>query len=70
MLPVRCRQRLARFVAVIRHALSGYVWVRPASAHAAGTGTDLLRSRAQLLAENALLSHQVIVLRRSVKRRR
>ncbi|CAA9544844.1 MAG: Mobile element protein, partial [uncultured Thermomicrobiales bacterium] len=68
MLLARCRQRLARIVAVIRHAFRGYVWVRPAAAHAAGTGTDLLRSRAQLLAENALLRHQVLVLRRNVKR--
>ena len=36
--------------------------------HAAGTGADLLRSRAQLLAENALLRQQLLVLRRSVKR--
>jgi transposase InsO family protein len=34
----------------------------------AGTGADLLRSRAQLLAENALLRQQLIVLRRSVTR--
>ena len=64
----RCRQRLARIVGVIRQAFRSYVWVRPAAAHAAGAGTDLLRSRAQLLAENALLRHQVIVLRRRVKR--
>jgi transposase InsO family protein len=38
------------------------------AAHAAGIGADLLGGRAQLLAENALLRHQVIVLRRSVKR--
>jgi hypothetical protein len=31
-------------------------------------GTDPLRSRAQLLVENALLRHQVVILRRSVKR--
>jgi transposase InsO family protein len=59
---------LARIVAVTRHAFRSYVWVRPAAAHAAGTGGDLLRSRAQLLAENALLRHQVIVLHRSAKR--
>ncbi len=33
----------------------------------AGTGSDLLRGRAQLLAENALLRQQLLVLRRSVK---
>jgi len=36
--------------------------------HATGTGTDLVRSRAQLLAENALLRQQLLVLRRSVAR--
>jgi transposase InsO family protein len=35
-------------------------------AQAAGTGGDLLRSRAQLLVENALLRQQVLVLRRGV----
>ena len=65
MLLTRCRQRLARIVAVMQHAVRGDVWVRPAAAHAAGTGTDLPRSRAQLLAENALLRQQVLVPRRS-----
>ena len=36
--------------------------------HATGTGADLLRSRAQLLAENALLRQHLVVLRRGVKR--
>ena len=36
--------------------------------HATGTGTDVLRTRAQLLAENALLRQQLLVLRRGVKR--
>lgn len=36
--------------------------------HTAGTGSDLLRSRAQLLAENALLRQQKLVLRRVVTR--
>lgn len=45
------------------------LWARPAAAvHAAGTGTDLLRSRAQRLAANALLRQQLVVLRRSTKR--
>ena len=34
--------------------------------HATGTGGDLVRSRAQLLAENALLRQQLLVLHRSV----
>ncbi len=51
------------------HGLASRLWVRPgALTYAAGTGTDLARSGAQLLAENALLRQQVIVLRRSVKR--
>src|SRR5256885_1464483 len=68
MLLARCRQRLARTVAGIRLAFGGYLWARPAAAHAAGIGTDLLRGRAPLLAQHALLRHQVIVLRRGVKR--
>ena len=64
----RCRQGLARVVAGLQHRLGGFLWARPAMAHATGTGTDLLRSRTQLLAENTLLRHQVIVLRRSVAR--
>jgi len=43
------------------------VWARPVvGTHAPGTGGDLVRSRAQLLAENALLRQQLLVLRRSV----
>ena len=53
----------------MRHALRTCLWARPVvGTHSTGTGGDLLRSRAQLLAENALLRHQLIVLRRSVKR--
>ena len=52
----RCRGRLVGIVAGWRHALAARLWARPAAlAHATGTGADLLRSRAQLLAENALL---------------
>ena len=52
-----------------RHTLTARHWARPAAVtHAMGTGTDLLRSRAQLLAEHALLRQQLIVLRCSVKR--
>ena len=36
--------------------------------HAAGTGADFARSRAQLIAENALLRQQLLVLRRCVAR--
>ncbi len=65
----RYRHRLMRIVAGVRRALIARVWARPAAVtHAAGTGADLLRSRAQLLAENALLRQQLIVLRRGVTR--
>ncbi len=65
----RCRRRLIDFVSGVRHAVATHLWPRPASVtHVAGTGADLLRSRAQLLAENALLRQQLIVLRRGVKR--
>jgi len=68
MLLRRCHRLLAGVVADLRHRLDGFLWARPAAAHATGTGTDFLRSRAQLLAENALLRQQVIVLRRNVAR--
>jgi putative transposase len=63
-----CRQRLSAIVAGVRHTLHNCIWARPAAAHITGMGTDLLRSRAQLLAENVLLRHQVVILCRSVKR--
>ena len=52
----------------MRHRLAARLWSPPAVTHAMGTGADLLRGRVQLLAENALLRQQLIVLRRSVKR--
>ena len=56
MLVSRCRHRLAGIVVGLRRVLRGCLWARPAVAtHATGTGGDLLRSRAQLLAENAFL---------------
>ena len=65
----RCRHRLIAFVQGVRHAVATHLWPRPASAsHVAGTGADLLRSRAQLLAENAFLRQQLLVLRRGVTR--
>lgn len=65
----RCRRRLTEIVAGVRHILRACLWARPAvGTHAAGTEGDLLRSRAQLLAENALLRQQLLVLRRSVTR--
>ena len=65
----KCRRRLSDFVNGVRHTVATHLWLRPAAAtHAAGTGADLLRSRAQLLAENALLRQQLIALRRGVRR--
>ena len=64
-----CRRRLKGIVAGVRRALGARLWTRPpAMTHATGTGTDLLRTRAQLLAENALSRQQLIVPRRGVKR--
>jgi len=56
-------------VAQWQQALAAGLWARPvALTHASGTGTDLVRSRAQLLAEHALLGQQLLMLRRSVTR--
>ena len=61
----RCRRRLTRLVAGVGRALRACLWARPAArARAVGTGGDLLRRRAQLLAENAFLRQQVLVRRR------
>ncbi len=69
MLGHACRRRLIGLVTCVRRALRACLWARPVvGTHAAGTGGDLLRSWAQLLAENALLRQQVLVLRRSVAR--
>ena len=64
-----CCRRLIGLVAGARHALRACLWARPVvGTHAAGTGGGLLRSRTQLLAENALLRQQLLVLRRRVAR--
>ncbi|HWE61208.1 MAG TPA: integrase core domain-containing protein [Chloroflexota bacterium] len=58
-----------RLVTLMVHLLWSWLWVRPAAAtHLTGTVADLLRSKPDLLIENALLRHQLAVLRRSVKR--
>ncbi len=41
MLLRRCHRLLAGVVADLRHRLDGFLWARPAAAHATGTGTDL-----------------------------
>ena len=64
-----CRRRMTGSIVGVRRALRACLWARPVlRVYAAGTGGDLLRSRAQLLAENALLRQQLLVLRRSVTR--
>jgi putative transposase len=44
-------------------------WIKPLMASLLlGTLGDMTRGKAELLAENALLRHQLIILRRQVKR--
>lgn len=44
-------------------------WIKPVTtSFVLGTLADLTRGKAELLAENALLRHQLIILRRQVKR--
>ncbi len=63
-----CRRRPTAIVARVRRVVRACLWARPVvGAHAAGTGGDLLRGRAHLLAENALLRQPPLVLRRSAK---
>jgi hypothetical protein len=65
----RCRRRLLGIGAGLCRALGACLWARPlAMPHATGTGADMVRSRAQLLAEHALLRQHLRVLRRSVAR--
>jgi hypothetical protein len=65
-----CRH-VVRLVRLVLHLLWSVIWVRTAvAAHLSGTAADLLRSKPDLLIENALLRHQLVVLRRSGKRPR
>src|SRR6266436_524140 len=53
------------------HAIQGRFsrWIKPpTTSFLLGTFADLTRGKAELLAENALLRHQLIILRRQVKR--
>jgi putative transposase len=53
------------------HALQERVWrwIKPLTTSLVpGTVADLTRGKAELLAENALLRHQLIILRRQIKR--
>jgi len=70
----------ANIVAAVKHRVVGWVQAvgdllkritKPMSTTArlvAGAGSDMTRSTAELLAENALLRQQIIILRRSVHR--
>jgi hypothetical protein len=50
----------------IQHKIKG--WVKPNTSLSLGASSDIRRSRADLLVENALLRQQLIVLRRQIKR--
>jgi putative transposase len=53
------------------HALQerGLPWIKPLTTSLVlGTFADLTRGRAELLAENALVRHQLIILHRQIKR--
>jgi putative transposase len=68
--PFHCLIAVARPAAqVLRRRLLAATKPVPASV-IAGTLTDLVRSKPQLIAENALLRQQLIILRRSVNRPR
>jgi len=62
------RRWLSELVARGRQKLGLRLWARPVTTHLAGTGVDLARTRGHLLAKNALLRQQLLVLRRSVAR--
>jgi len=65
----RCHRRLTGLVAGLRHARRRCLWARPTlGTHAAGTGRDLRRTRAHLVAENAFLRQHLLVRRRGVTR--
>ncbi len=65
----QCCRRLRGLAGGLRRARGASLRARPlALTHATGTGADVVRSRAQLLAENALLRQQLLVPRRRVKR--
>jgi transposase InsO family protein len=68
MFSAACRQSLCLLV-ILLGPLWATLWRRPAAAtHLREIVVDLLRSKPDLLIENALLRHQLVVLRRSGKR--
>ena len=65
----RLRQLARRFLAAARARVAG--WTRPAPlAVAVGAAIDATRTRSELLLENALLRHQLLVLGRAATRPR
>jgi len=65
----RCCRRLRGIAGGLRRARGASLRARPlALTQATGTGAEVVRHRAQLLAENALLRQQLLVLRRRVRR--
>jgi len=59
---------LARYFLAARCAIRGQGIKPPPTSLLLGTLPDLTRGKAQLLAENALVRHQLIILRRQIKR--
>jgi putative transposase len=64
----QCRRWLSGLVASVQRTLGRHMWAKPVATHPAGAGSDLARTKKQLLAENALLRQQLLVLRRSTTR--
>ena len=61
------KRRFQHFFSLVQQCV--LQWTRPAShSHFMGTLNDLARTRTELMAENALLRQQLIILRRQVKR--
>ena len=70
----RLLERVRRLVRTAVHAVRGRLLrrVRPATSRSLvlGAAADLVRSRSELVAENALLRQQLIVLARTARRPR
>jgi len=65
----QCCRRLRGIAGGLRRARGASRWARPlALTHATGTGAAVVRRRAPLRAENAVLRQQLLVLRRRIKR--
>lgn len=64
----RCRRWLSGLLTRVHQTVGARLWVRPMATLLRGTGTYPVRSRRQLVAENALPRQQLLVLRRGVER--